>query len=61
MCLALAVINPNCLAFNLTKCLNCKVGYYVGIKSICTPVNPLCLTYNMINGGCLSCNAGFHL
>jgi len=61
MCLALAVINPNCLAFNLTRCINCKVGYYVGIKSICTTENPLCLTYNMTDGVCITCGPGYIL
>jgi hypothetical protein len=58
-CVALSTINPHCLTFTGLTCNACSAGYYIGTGGICTPVNPQCATYNMNNGNCLSCYAGY--
>ena len=59
-CLSFTDINPQCLSFdNSGVCLNCSSGYYIGISSICSPVNPLCNAYDMSNGQCITCVQGY--
>jgi len=54
--LSSAVPPTECLQFdNNGACLNCSSGYYIDSNSICTPVNPLCNTYDMSNGQCITC------
>ena len=41
-------------------CDECFSGYYVR-SGVCERVNPLCKTYNQLNGNCLSCYKGYEV
>ncbi len=56
-----SVTDPYCALFQGTNCLNCSSGYYVSQSGICTAPNPLCQTYDMNTGACLSCYQGYSL
>ena len=40
---------------------NCQDGFFRNIYGNCEAVNPLCKTYNLINGFCTSCYNGYTL
>jgi hypothetical protein len=51
---------PNCLVFSGGICRVCANRYYL-CNGACSPVSILCNTYNMNNGNCLTCRAGYAL
>lgn len=54
--------NSNCAQYSSDQiCLKCSSGYYFNANGICTVINPLCATYNVINGQCLTCYNGYSL
>ena len=36
-------------------CVKCSKNFYFGDDGFCKPVDPLCKTYDLINGNCLTC------
>ena len=56
------VSDPNCREF-LTPdiCSICSDRYFIGANGLCAEVNPLCRTYEPVNGQCLTCFSGFAL
>lgn len=53
--------DPNCIKFDLSGiCLTCSSRFYMKNK-LCTPISPLCKTYNITTGICLSCYPGYYL
>lgn len=50
-----------CSAYNNSVCISCSFGYYFDSAKRCQQVNPLCLTYDSLNGNCLSCYIGYSL
>lgn len=53
------VVN-NCQKYASGICISCYSGYFLKL-SVCSPLNPLCKTYNLTNGNCLSCYPGYTL
>lgn len=53
--------NSFCAKWNGTECSECSRGTFLNAVGICAVVNPLCLTFNMTNGNCLSCYQGYAL
>lgn len=53
--------NPQCALWNGTQCLSCAQGTYFNNAGICQIVNPLCKTYNNVNGACTSCYSGYQV
>lgn len=41
-------------------CKTCSSRFYMR-NSFCTPINPLCKTFNISTGNCLSCYPGYYL
>ena len=58
----IAVSNdPNCIRFNAAgDCETCSTRFFKRDKT-CTPISPLCKTYNISAGFCLSCYPGYYL
>jgi len=53
--------DANCIKFYSSgNCSSCYVGYYI-LNGVCTKINILCKTYNLVNGYCLSCYPGYTL
>jgi hypothetical protein len=53
--------DPNCIQFNLSgQCINCSSRFFMK-GTMCTPINPLCRTFNITTGNCLSCFPGYYL
>ena len=53
-------LDPNCNLRSLKgTCLQCIASYYLNSNGYCTVANPLCRTYNLTNGHCLSCYKGY--
>ena len=42
------------IAFTATL-IKCSKNFYFGDDGFCKPVDPLCKTYDLINGNCLTC------
>lgn len=56
--------DPNCKTYDMvtfSKCLECGKGFFLNAKGTCEQVDPLCKTYNSVNGFCLSCYIGYTL
>jgi hypothetical protein len=53
--------DPNCLKFDAgkTTCLQCAVKFYLDSTNKCHQVSPLCKTFNLANGACLTCFPGY--
>jgi hypothetical protein len=56
-CVLAKSLSPFCDTFSGSSCTNCVSGYYV-FSGGCAQANPICLTYNMTNGQCLTCYPG---
>ena len=53
-------LDPNCNLRSLSgSCLQCVPRYYLSRNGHCKPVNPLCKTFDIANGACLSCYKGY--
>jgi len=48
-------IDPFCASFVAGICVKCSRNFYFGTDGLCKMVNPLCKTFNPLNGDCLSC------
>lgn len=58
---AIAPQIANCLNYSSSyTCIGCNAGFYLN-NNQCTKVNPLCATYNLSNGQCLTCPSGYSL
>jgi hypothetical protein len=53
-CVQINSFNFLCTDFTNSTCTKCMEGYYL-FKGGCTYANPLCATYFMNNGSCISC------
>jgi len=42
-------------------CARCSEGYYFERDGKCRAVDPLCATFNKLNGQCLTCFSGFEI
>lgn len=54
--------DPNCKNYDkitYTRCLECSNGFFLNSKQVCEQVDPLCKTYGLGNGFCLSCYVGY--
>ena len=52
--------DPNCKVFKADNlCEKCSSRYYVNDANKCSPVSPLCKTYDDLNGHCTSCYPGY--
>lgn len=51
--------DPNCQSFVNNTCFKCSTGYFFNNNGICTLANPLCKTWNPLNGYCLTCYNGY--
>lgn len=52
----------NCLSYDFNNnCLQCISSYFLDSFKRCLPLNPLCKTYNQLNGDCLTCYPGYTL
>ena len=49
----------NCKSQNNDVCVACADFYYLNQASQCVQRNPLCKTFNALNGQCTSCYAGY--
>lgn len=58
----IAVSNdPNCISFSLSgQCAACS-SRFIMKSGLCTPISPLCKTYNTTTGNCISCYPGYYL
>jgi hypothetical protein len=54
-------VDPNCVMYKGTKCLHCSYQYYFGKNGICTPINPLCLSFDSRARVCRACYPGYAL
>ncbi len=60
-CVVSTLINQdkNCKTYDSNNiCTSCYQGFYV-MNSKCQANNPLCKTFNISNGFCLSCYPGY--
>lgn len=53
--------DPNCQMYSGNICIKCSSFFYIGQNNFCTPVSPLCNTYNPTNGYCITCFSGFSI
>jgi hypothetical protein len=53
--------DPNCKEFLYGICKSCVERYYFDFSFVCTPVSPLCKSYDANSGVCLSCYDGYQL
>ena len=55
--------DPNCKIYDANnQCQQCANKYFVNVESgKCSPVNPLCRTFNPDNGFCTTCYQGYGL
>lgn len=54
--------DPNCKTFDGNNfCELCSQRYYLSSNNKCTPVNPLCLDYDMRTGSCTDCYKGYQV
>lgn len=53
--------DPNCNNFVFGICQSCKERYYFDFEFVCTPVSPLCRSYDANSGYCLTCYDGYEL
>lgn len=58
---SIVIRNIGCKTYEKGRCVACSTRYYLDAENICQPVNPNCNAYNITNGACLSCYAGFGL
>jgi hypothetical protein len=56
-----SAIDPNCAAFAAGACVRCSKNFYFGANGTCLGVNPLCQTFDLTNGHCLSCYQSYVL
>ena len=59
-----AGLDLNCRLYDsatFNKCLACSGGFFLNTLGKCEQVDPLCRTFNVKNGFCLSCYAGYNL
>lgn len=54
-------IDKNCAKFAAGICVQCSKGFYFGPQSSCLMVDPLCNTFDALNGQCLTCFPSFIL
>ena len=53
-------LDPNCNLRSITgSCLQCRASYYLGDNGYCRAANPLCRTFNISTGNCLTCYKGY--
>ena len=53
-------LDPNCNLRSLSgSCLQCIASYYLSENGYCTAANPLCRTFNISTGACLTCYQGY--
>lgn len=53
-------LDPNCNLRSITGgCLQCQASYYLGDNGYCKAANPLCKTFNISSGNCLTCYKGY--
>jgi hypothetical protein len=57
LCVLATSLSPFCDTFSGSVCSNCVDGYFI-YSGGCAQANPICLTYNMTNGQCLTCYPG---
>lgn len=58
------IADANCLTKSGSLCLKCKDRYFLSYDSqmpTCKKVSDSCLTYNEINGYCITCVTGYNL
>lgn len=53
--------NQYCITWATGTCTACQAGYYFGYNGICTLANPNCPTFNVLNGDCYTCIAGWQI
>lgn len=53
--------DPNCNTFNGDLCAKCSTGYFLSSSGKCQGVDPSCKSFDLSNGECLSCFAGYEL
>ena len=54
-------VDPNCVRFDENQtCVRCSSRFFMR-NGLCTPVSPLCRTFNVTIGICLSCYQGYTL
>lgn len=53
--------DPNCKTWNGSTCLQCAFGAYFSSNRTCLIANPLCKSFDLTNGNCLSCYDSFDL
>ena len=53
------VSDPFCAEFQNDMCKKCSSGYYFEKDGKCTAADPLCVTFDQMNGRCLSCFVGY--
>jgi hypothetical protein len=58
-CVNLTSVDPFCLNFQGSMCVNCQNRYYIGLDGICVPINNLCQTYVINTGVCITCISGY--
>jgi hypothetical protein len=58
ICWSAIIRNPYCQIFSNDLCSFCYSGFFLSPTKICVTVNPLCQTYNIANGACISCIPG---
>jgi hypothetical protein len=55
------VSDPFCAEFQNSICMKCSNGYYFEKDGKCTAADPLCATFDQMNGHCLSCFVGYQV
>ena len=54
--------DPNCNLRSLTgSCLQCVSSYYLASNGYCRAINPICRTFNLSTGACISCYQGYKI
>lgn len=57
----LAYMDANCIRFDAKgQCVACSSRFFMK-NGLCSPISPLCRTYNMTTGDCLGCYPGYFL
>ena len=52
-------IDQNCAKFVSGACVLCSKGFYFGSSGKCLAADPLCNTFDQLNGRCLTCFPNF--
>lgn len=55
------LLNPYCSRWTSSGCAACAPWSYPNSNNVCVLVNPLCRSFNNVNGLCLSCYNGYNL